>query len=55
MNKDTVAGKIKEVGGKARQKIGEVTGDNEGAARGAADRVAGNVQKNYGKVKDALD
>lgn len=55
MNKDKLAGKVKEVGGKARYKVGRATGDDEGAARGAADAVTGNIQKNYGKLKDKLD
>jgi uncharacterized protein YjbJ (UPF0337 family) len=55
MNKDEIAGKMKEVGGKARKNIGKLTGDSESETRGAADQMTGNVQKNYGKVKDALD
>lgn len=54
MSKDTVAGKVKELGGKARANIGKLTGDSEAEARGRADQVAGNIQKNYGKVKDSL-
>lgn len=54
MSKDTVAGKIKEVGGKARAKVGRMTGDEEGEARGRADQLTGNLQKNFGKLKDSL-
>jgi uncharacterized protein YjbJ (UPF0337 family) len=54
MDKDTIAGKIKEEGGKARATIGKVTGDREGEARGRGDQLSGNVQKNIGKTKDAL-
>lgn len=54
MSKDTVVGKIKEVGGKARANVGKLTGDKEAEARGRADQAAGNVQKNYGKLKDSL-
>lgn len=54
-NKDTIAGKVKEVGGAARKNLGKLTGDREAEARGAADQVTGNMQKNYGKLKDAID
>ena len=54
MNKDTVAGAIKETGGKIRKEIGKITGDTESQARGTADEVSGNVQKNVGKFKDAI-
>lgn len=55
MNKDTVAGKVKEVGGAARKNIGKLTGDKEAEARGAADQITGNVKKNFGKLKDSVD
>lgn len=54
MNKDTVAGSIKETGGKVRSKIDHALGDTKGEAKGLADQAAGNVQKNYGKFKDSL-
>lgn len=54
MGKDTVTGAIKETGGKVRASIARVTGDTEGEIRGKADQAAGNVQKNYGKAKDAV-
>lgn len=54
-NKDTIAGKVQEVGGAARKNLNNAIGNEEGAARGARDEVAGNVRKNFGKVKDALD
>jgi len=55
MNKDTVAGAIKETGGEIRESIANVTGDDKAKALAQKDEVEGNVQKNYGKVKDALD
>lgn len=54
VNKDQVAGKVKELGGAARRKIAEVTNDKEGQARGAADEITGSVQKGYGDVKNKL-
>ena len=55
MEKDTIAGKVKETGGKVRRNVGEMTGDREGQARGAKDQISGKVQKNWGKLKDSLD
>jgi len=53
MGKDAVAGAVKEYGGKAREEIGKLTGDKAGEASGAEDKVTGNIQKNFGKLKDA--
>lgn len=55
VNKDIIAGKVKEVGGAARKNIGKLTGDREAEARGRADQATGAVQKNFGKLKDAID
>lgn len=55
MNKDKVAGAVQEAGGKARFKVGQITGDEKGQAAGIRDAVTGNVRKNIGKVKDALN
>lgn len=55
VNKDQIAGKAKELGGAARKNVGKLTGDEEAQSRGAADQITGNVQKNYGKLKDAID
>jgi uncharacterized protein YjbJ (UPF0337 family) len=55
MNKDRVAGAVKEAGGKMRAKVGKMTGDEKGEAKGRADQAAGAVQKTYGKIKDAID
>jgi uncharacterized protein YjbJ (UPF0337 family) len=54
MNKDTVAGAIKETGGKARANIDHALGDTKGEIQGRKDQIEGNAQKNYGKVKDAV-
>ena len=54
MNKDTIAGAVKETGGKIRASVDHAVGDKKGEAQGRADAVSGNAQKNYGKVKDAI-
>jgi len=54
MNKDTIAGKAKEVGGKIRSAVGHATGDKEGEIRGIVDTAKGKMQKNYGEAKDSI-
>ena len=54
MNKDTIAGSIKETGGKIREKVDHAVGDKKGEALGIKDQVTGNAQKNYGKLKDSF-
>jgi len=46
-------GKVKEGAGWAKDKAGELTGDEELEARGEAERVEGKAQGAWGKVKDA--
>ena len=52
MNEDTVAGKLKNVGGKLEQATGEALGNQKLANEGAADRVKGAAQETWGKTKD---
>ncbi len=54
MGKDTIAGAIKETGGKVRSAVDHALGDKEGERLGKMDEAAGNLQKNYGRVKDAV-
>ena len=54
MNKDTIAGAVKETGGKIRSKIDHAVGDKKGEAQGKKVQAAGNIQKNYGKLKDSI-
>lgn len=53
-NKDTIAGKAKELGGAARANVAKVTGDKEAEARGRSDQVAGKIQNTVGKIKDTI-
>ena len=53
MSTDTVSGKFDQLVGKAKQGIGETTGDQELANSGAADQVKGNAKEAWGNVKDA--
>ncbi len=52
MSTDTVSGKFDQVVGKAKQGIGEATGNQELANSGAADQVKGNAKEAWGNVKD---
>jgi len=53
MNKDRVAGKLRDVGGRIERQAGEWTGDREKQAHGTIKQVEGKVQNAWGKVKDA--
>jgi uncharacterized protein YjbJ (UPF0337 family) len=53
MNKDQAQGKMKDLGGKAQQKVGEITGDEEQQAKGVGNRVKGKAQEGMGDLKNA--
>lgn len=53
MNKDQVAGKVKDTAGRVERQVGEWTGDKESQVKGAAKQVEGKVQGAWGDVKDA--
>ena len=54
MNKDQVQGQFDQIKGKAKQKIGEATGDDVLHDEGVADEVGGNVQEGVGKAKEKV-
>ena len=53
-DQDRIDGAAKEMGGKAKEAAGHVTGDEKLKAEGKADQVAGKVQNAVGGVKDSL-
>ena len=53
MNKDQAKGHLKDIAGKARQKVGEVTGNRSEQAKGMANRAEGKLQKGVGDLKSA--
>lgn len=55
MNKDEIKGTVKDVAGKAQQKVGELTGSEEQQIKGLKNQAEGKIQKGVGHVKDALD
>ncbi len=54
MNTDKLAGEGRDVGGKVKETVGNVTGDSRLQSEGLADQAAGKVQKGYGAATDAI-
>ncbi len=54
MDKDRVKGSATNLGGKAKDTAGEVTGDEKLKGEGVADQVKGKVQNVVGGIKDAI-
>jgi uncharacterized protein YjbJ (UPF0337 family) len=54
VNKDQLAGLAKQVKGSVKQAAGRATGNRRTQVEGAADKIAGKVQKAYGDVKDKV-
>ncbi len=52
--RDRVEGKLHEVTGKAKEKLGQVTHNPKLAAKGTAEKLAGKVQAKVGQVKKAF-
>ncbi|MDB5864261.1 MAG: CsbD-like protein [Betaproteobacteria bacterium] len=55
MNKDEIKGSVKDIAGKAQQKVGELTGSETQQIKGLKNQAEGKIQKGVGHVKDALD
>ena len=53
-DKDRIEGAAKNIGGKIKEGIGNLTGDEKLKAEGKADQVEGKVQNAVGGVKDTL-
>ena len=51
---DRVEGAAKNLGGKAKEAAGKLTGDEKLKVEGRADQIEGNVQNAVGGLKDAL-
>ncbi|WP_296736531.1 CsbD family protein [Mesorhizobium sp.] len=54
VNRDQIAGMAKQVKGSVKQAAGKATGNRKVQVEGAADKLAGKVQKAYGDVKDKV-
>jgi uncharacterized protein YjbJ (UPF0337 family) len=55
MNKDQLKGSVKDVAGKAQEKIGEMTGNDKQQIKGLKNQAEGKIQKGVGNVKEAFD
>ena len=55
MNTSQVKGTVKDVAGKAQEKLGEATNSPEQQVKGVARQVEGKVQKGVGNVQQAAD
>lgn len=55
MNKDIVAGKWKQIKGKAQEKWGELTNDELDQVNGNMQQLVGLVQERYGKSREAAE
>ncbi len=52
MNKDQVKGRVEEAKGKVKEAAGKITGDHTLENKGKTQNAAGNMQSNYGDLKD---
>lgn len=52
MNKDTIEGQWKQLGGKIKQQWGELTDDDLKIAQGSSQYLAGKIQERYGVTRD---
>ena len=51
MNRDELDGKVKQVKGKVKQGIGDLTDDEQLRDEGVADEAEGEVQEGFGTVR----
>jgi len=54
MDKDRVAGSVKQAKGTIKEKVGKVVGDKKLEAEGKAEKVVGKVQSAVGELKDTV-
>jgi uncharacterized protein YjbJ (UPF0337 family) len=49
-----IAGKVHEVKGKIKEKVGQLTNDSDLEAEGIGEKIGGKVQRKIGQVKKVL-
>ena len=54
MNKNQVAGAVKDAAGKVQQKVGEAVNSPEQQAKGMAKQAEGKTQKSVGDAKEVV-
>jgi uncharacterized protein YjbJ (UPF0337 family) len=50
-----IAGKVHEVKGKIKEKVGHLTNDPDLAAEGAGEKVGGTIQKKIGQLEKVIE
>lgn len=55
MNEDRIAGTAKDMGGKAQEGFGKVTGDAKTELKGKLNQAEGAAQDLYGQVKEGAE
>ena len=53
--KDEAAGKMHEVKGKIKQKVGKLTNDPDLEGQGIGEKIAGKIQKKFGQLEKAVE
>jgi uncharacterized protein YjbJ (UPF0337 family) len=53
-DKDRVEGSTKNMGGKLKEGVGDVTGDSKMQTEGKADQAEGKIQNTIGGIKDTI-
>ena len=54
MDKDRIAGVVKQAQGEVKEAVGKVIGDSKLVADGKSDQVKGKIQNAIGGLKDSL-
>jgi uncharacterized protein YjbJ (UPF0337 family) len=54
VDKDRVDGSAKNIGGKVKEGVGNVTGDSKMQTEGKADQAKGKIQNTIGGIKDSI-
>ena len=51
-DKDVIKGRAKQVEGRVRKAVGDLTGDNKQKVKGTAKDIEGKMQEGWGRLKD---
>lgn len=54
-DQNQIEGAAKELGGKVRSKVGDITDNRSQHAEGKLDELKGKAQKNFGKVQNKVE
>jgi uncharacterized protein YjbJ (UPF0337 family) len=52
---DTTEGKIHEVKGKIKEKVGQLTNDPDLEGEGIGEKIAGKIQKKIGQLENVIE